>query len=75
MSHGDITWQLFSIWVNYEVHELAPIMLFLHSLKFLLVLRSMMHGHGHGHGHDTDMETAIWQFLKNKDMTRRGHGN
>ena len=36
-----------------------------------------MHGHGHGHQHDTDTDTntAIWQFLKNKDMTRRGHGN
>ena len=38
------------------MHELAPIMLFLHSLKFLLVLRSMMHGHGHGDG-----DTAIFE--------------
>ena len=38
----------------------------------------MLHGHGygHGHGHDTDTDTdmGIRQFLKNKDMTRRGHG-
>ena len=30
--------------------------------------------HGHGHGHDTDTDTRIWQFLKNKDTTWRGHG-